>query len=131
MSNKIFIFVKIIHYISTINIMNKEEESSIIPSADEDENQPTAAEAFQALTEALHAKKSNASHFAEIAEKTAKRSEAEGVTLSKNEASLKALNGLQYHIAKCCMPVPGDAITGIVTRFKVRLLPLKKLKAII
>jgi RelA/SpoT family (p)ppGpp synthetase len=87
-----------------------------VVSVDEAENQPTAAEAFQALTEALHAKKSNASHFAEIAEKTAKRSEAEGVTLSKNEASLKALNGLQYHIAKCCMPVPGDAITGIVTR---------------
>jgi guanosine-3',5'-bis(diphosphate) 3'-pyrophosphohydrolase len=85
-------------------------------SVDEAENQPTAAEAFQALTEALQAKKSNASHFAEIAEKTAKRSATEGVTLSKNEASLKALNGLQYHIAKCCMPVPGDAITGIVTR---------------
>lgn len=73
-------------------------------------------EAFQALTDALHAKKSNAEHFAEMAEKTVKRSVVEGSQLSKNETSLTALKGLQYHIAKCCMPVPGDAIVGIVTR---------------
>ena len=30
--------------------------------------------------------------------------------------SLNALKGLQYHIARCCLPVPGDAIVGIVTR---------------
>ncbi|MCX5920123.1 MAG: bifunctional (p)ppGpp synthetase/guanosine-3',5'-bis(diphosphate) 3'-pyrophosphohydrolase [Candidatus Melainabacteria bacterium] len=84
--------------------------------ASEKTSEKTAQEAFQALTEALHAKKSNATHFAEMATKTAKRSEVEASQLSKNEASLKALKGLQYHIAKCCMPVPGDAITGIVTR---------------
>jgi GTP diphosphokinase / guanosine-3',5'-bis(diphosphate) 3'-diphosphatase len=31
-------------------------------------------------------------------------------------ASLKALKGLQYNIARCCMPVPGDGIVGVVTR---------------
>jgi (p)ppGpp synthase/HD superfamily hydrolase len=30
--------------------------------------------------------------------------------------SLKQLKGMPYNIAKCCMPVPGDSITGVVTR---------------
>ena len=30
--------------------------------------------------------------------------------------NLLGLKGLQYHIARCCMPVPGDSIVGIVTR---------------
>ena len=35
--------------------------------------------------------------------------------LSKNSQVL-GLKGLQYSVAKCCMPVPGDAIIGVVTR---------------
>jgi GTP diphosphokinase / guanosine-3',5'-bis(diphosphate) 3'-diphosphatase len=34
----------------------------------------------------------------------------------KQNQTVTGLKGLLYHIARCCMPVPGDAIAGIVTR---------------
>ncbi|MFM7389030.1 MAG: RelA/SpoT family protein [Vampirovibrionales bacterium] len=63
---------------------------------------------------------------------TAQEANTAEVTLAKEEAlndhleqknragleasSLKQLKGMPYNIAKCCMPVPGDNITGVVTR---------------
>jgi GTP pyrophosphokinase len=37
-------------------------------------------------------------------------------TKPETEGQVTSLKGLVYHIARCCMPVPGDAIVGIVTR---------------
>jgi RelA/SpoT family (p)ppGpp synthetase len=64
--------------------------------------------------EALQAKNSTSERFAEELAKL----EKQGPTVDSFNASgsLQALKGLQYHIARCCMPVPGDAIVGIVTR---------------
>lgn len=39
-------------------------------------------------------------------------------TDSKQFISLKGVDEILYHIAKCCMPVPGDEIVGFITRGK-------------
>ncbi|XVJ51951.1 MAG: bifunctional (p)ppGpp synthetase/guanosine-3',5'-bis(diphosphate) 3'-pyrophosphohydrolase [Vampirovibrio sp.] len=64
--------------------------------------------------EALQAKNSTTERFAVELSKLPKgplHAETAGTL-----GSLQALKGLQYHIARCCMPVPGDGIVGIVTR---------------
>jgi RelA/SpoT family (p)ppGpp synthetase len=35
-----------------------------------------------------------------------------------NEAEIPELDGLLYNIAKCCMPVPGEAVIGVVSKGK-------------
>ena len=35
-----------------------------------------------------------------------------------NEAEIPELDGLLYNIAKCCMPVPGEAVTGVISKGK-------------
>ncbi|MBC8000278.1 MAG: bifunctional (p)ppGpp synthetase/guanosine-3',5'-bis(diphosphate) 3'-pyrophosphohydrolase, partial [Leptolyngbya sp.] len=35
---------------------------------------------------------------------------------SKKQSSIGSLGGLLHHLAKCCQPVPGEEIIGIVTR---------------
>ncbi|MFA6989383.1 MAG: ACT domain-containing protein, partial [Candidatus Gastranaerophilaceae bacterium] len=34
----------------------------------------------------------------------------------KNQKSIMGLEGMLYHISKCCMPIPGEPIIGVVTR---------------
>lgn len=35
-----------------------------------------------------------------------------------NEAEIPELDGLLYNIAKCCLPVPGEAVTGVISKGK-------------
>jgi guanosine-3',5'-bis(diphosphate) 3'-pyrophosphohydrolase len=35
-----------------------------------------------------------------------------------NEAEIPELDGLLYNIAKCCMPVPGEPVTGVISKGK-------------
>ncbi|MCI1273912.1 MAG: bifunctional (p)ppGpp synthetase/guanosine-3',5'-bis(diphosphate) 3'-pyrophosphohydrolase, partial [Clostridiaceae bacterium] len=37
---------------------------------------------------------------------------------SKNQKDINGLEGLLYSIAKCCSPIPGEPIVGVVTRSK-------------
>ncbi len=46
--------------------------------------------------------------------KQGEKQQAEG----KGEVSLEGLSGVMYELAKCCNPVPGDQIYGVVTRGK-------------
>ena len=39
-------------------------------------------------------------------------------TRKKNEKDIIGLEGLMYSIAKCCSPIPGEPIVGVVTRAK-------------
>ncbi len=41
-----------------------------------------------------------------------------GVTKRKSEKDIIGLEGLMYSIAKCCSPIPGEPIVGVVTRAK-------------
>jgi len=61
-------------------------------------------------------KKSSTENFADAVSKASKDDTQELTDEQRGMGSLKALKGLQYHIARCCMPVPGDTIIGIVTR---------------
>jgi len=63
----------------------------------------------------------------QVINKLIPESEREEVTLFKKTASrkdnkqfisLKGVDEVLYHIAKCCMPVPGDDIVGFITRGK-------------
>lgn len=38
------------------------------------------------------------------------------VTSKKSDGVIEGLDGMLYHFAKCCAPVPGELIVGIVTR---------------
>lgn len=35
---------------------------------------------------------------------------------SKNSKAIEGLEGMLYHVSKCCSPVPGEPIVGVVTR---------------
>ena len=41
-----------------------------------------------------------------------------GVTKRKSDKDIVGLEGLLYSIAKCCSPIPGEPIVGVVTRAK-------------
>ncbi len=41
-----------------------------------------------------------------------------GTTRKKSEKDIIGLEGLMYSIAKCCSPIPGEPIVGVVTRAK-------------
>ena len=49
---------------------------------------------------------------------TPKSPEFHGTTRKKSEKDIIGLEGLLYSIAKCCSPIPGEAIVGVVTRAK-------------
>ena len=37
-------------------------------------------------------------------------------TSKKSTKPIDALEGLLYHISRCCSPVPGEPIVGVITR---------------
>lgn len=41
-----------------------------------------------------------------------------GISRKKSEKDIIGLEGLMYSIAKCCSPIPGEPIVGVVTRAK-------------
>ncbi len=43
---------------------------------------------------------------------------AHGKTRKKSEKDIEGLEGLLYSLAKCCSPIPGEPIVGVVTRSK-------------
>ena len=49
---------------------------------------------------------------------TPKSPEFHGTTRKKSEKDIIGLEGLLYSIAKCCSPIPGEDIVGVVTRAK-------------
>ncbi len=46
------------------------------------------------------------------------KSESQGRGKSKDTSEIKGLQGMLYHLAKCCTPVPGEEICGVVTRYR-------------
>lgn len=52
----------------------------------------------------------------EVEEITQKARFASGKAANKSTKNIEGLDGMLYHISKCCFPLPGENIVGVITR---------------